>query len=254
VSEKHGDVYKWLPPTYSLFQETPYTFSKITDFSCAPKRGKAGNPMLLINHWLRPNGPPDPSEAAKVNSRSVLLDRFRTCAARRQAFPNVLAVDFTEVGDLQSTVRELNSAVARVTGTTFVVDQAIRNAFDSGALTEAEATEIRGLHRLPKVTAKRADVLLGVARGFLTVPGSLAKLEADNCVKNVPATGLAPGPVIPSAYVVPNDLNPACAKPRPASTSTTTTPKGTRSSSTTSTSTGSTTTSTAVRTSSTTAR
>src|SRR6478736_7800393 len=83
VSEKHGDVYKWLPPTYSLFQETPYTFSKTSDFSCAPKRGKPGNPMFLINHWLRPNGPPDPSEAAKVNSRAVLLDRFRTCAARR---------------------------------------------------------------------------------------------------------------------------------------------------------------------------
>jgi len=225
VSEKHGDVYRWLPPTYSLFQETPYTFSNISDFSCAPQRGKAGNPMFLINHWLRPDGPPDPSEAAKVNSRSVLADRFRRCAQRRQAFPNVLAVDFTEVGDLQATVRELNSAIAQVTGTTFVVDQAIRNAFDSGALTEAEAAEIRGLHRLPKIGAARADTILGPARGFLTIPGSLAKLEADNCVTNVPVTGLAPGPVIPPAFVVPDDPHPACRQPRPAPTSSTTAPK-----------------------------
>ena len=69
VSEKHGDVYKWLPPTYSLFQETPYTFSAIKGFSCRPKRGGTDKPMFLINHWLRPNGPPDPTEAANVNSR-----------------------------------------------------------------------------------------------------------------------------------------------------------------------------------------
>jgi hypothetical protein len=236
VSEKHGGVYKWLPPTYSLFHETPYTFAKISDFNCATKRGQAGNPMFLINHWLRPNGPPDPSEASRVNSRTVLLDRFRKCAARRKAFPNVLAVDFTEIGALQATVRELNSAVAKTTGTTFVVDQAIRNAFASGALTEAEAREIRGLHRLPKLSRKKADALLGPARSFLTVPASLEKLAADNCVKDQPVTGLAPGPAIPPAFVVPNDKDPACAHPR-ATPSTTgkKKPKGSKRSATTST-------------------
>jgi hypothetical protein len=214
VSEKHGGVYKWLPATYSLFHETPYTFSRISDFNCAPQRGKAGNAMFLINHWLRPNGPPDPSEASKVNSRSVLLDRFRRCAARRKVFPNVVAVDFTEIGALQATVRELNSAVAKTTGTTFVVDKAIRNAFASGALTEAEAREIRGLHRLPKISRKRADALLGPARTYLTVPASLEKLAADNCVKDIPATGLAAGPPIPRPFLIPNDRDPACAKPR----------------------------------------
>jgi hypothetical protein len=214
VSEKHGGVYKWLPPTYALFQETPYTFSKISDFTCATKRGQAGNPMFLVNHWLRPNGPPDPAEASKVNSRTVLLDRFRRCAARRKAFPNVVAVDFTEIGALQATVRELNSAVAKATGTTFVVDQAIRNAFASGALTEAEAREIRGLHRLPRLSRKKADALLGPARAYLTVPASLGKLAADNCVEDIPASGLSPGPAIPPAFVVPNDKDPACAKPR----------------------------------------
>ena len=54
VSEKHGDEQKWLPPTYSLFQETPYTFKSIEDFNCKPDRGRHNKPMFLINHWLRP--------------------------------------------------------------------------------------------------------------------------------------------------------------------------------------------------------
>jgi hypothetical protein len=227
VSEKHGGVYKWLPATYSLFQETPYTFTSIKDFTCAPKRGTVGNPMFLINHWLRPDGPPDPGAAGTVNSRSVLLDRFRTCAARRKVLPNVIAVDFTEVGALYSTVRELNSAIAKLTGTTFVIDQSIRNAFDSGRLTEAEAREIRGIHRLPKVSQARAIALLGAAGQYLTVPSSLRKLVADNCVRDIPATGLPPGPPIPARYDVANDPSVDCSSRRAGPSTTTTTKPGT---------------------------
>jgi hypothetical protein len=223
VSEKHGGVYRWLPPTYSLFQETPYTFTSVKDFTCAKKRGQPGNLMFLINHWLRPDGPPDPGAAAHVNSRSVLLDRFRRCAARRKVLPNVIAVDFTEVGALQSTVRELNSAIAKVTGVTFVIDQSVRNAFNSGDLTEAEAREIRGIHRLPKISLARARAVLGTAVDHLTRPTALNKLEADNCVTNAPATGLAPGPPIPPRYDVPNDPSIDCARRRGGGSSTTTT-------------------------------
>jgi hypothetical protein len=212
VSEKHGGVHPWLPATYSLFRETPYTFSHISDFNCAPQRGNEDNPMFLINHWLRPNGPPDPSAAAKVNSRSVLLDRFRDCAAQRHVLPNVIAVDFTEVGALYATVRELNSAIAQLTGTTFAVDQSIQNAFDAGDLTEAEAREIRGLHRLPAISSRRAEAVLGAAAQYLTVPASLEKLIADNCVTGAPPTGLRPGPPIPPRDVIPNDPSTHCDK------------------------------------------
>ncbi len=237
VSEKHGGVAPWLPATYSLFRETPYTFARISDFDCAPKRGKESNPLFLVNHWLRPDGPPDPTEAARVNSQSVLLDRFRDCAATRQALPNVLAVDFTEIGSLYPTVRLLNSAIAQATGSKFAIDRAIRNAIASGKLTDAEVAEIRGLHRLPSVSTARADALLGAARAQLTVPASLEKLIADNCVTGVPATGLPAGPPIPKRYFVPNDDNSFCRNGAPAAAAT----SGTTSSSTTSTSTSSTT-------------
>ena len=163
VSEKHGDVYKWLPPTYSLFQETPYTFSAIKDFSCRPKRGGTDKPMFLINHWLRPDGPPDPTEAAHVNSRRTLLNRFRTCAAARQRLPNVLAVDFTAIGDLYTTVNTLNGAIGRLSDVTPDIDKAIRRAVRSGKLSEARLAELRGYRRLPKLSTAAARTVLGPA-------------------------------------------------------------------------------------------
>lgn len=224
TSEKHGGVYPWLPATYSLFRETPYTYTRVADFDCRPERGKEGNPLFLVNHWLRPDGPPDPSAAEKVNSRGVLLDRFRDCAEVRRVLPNVLAVDFTEIGSLQATVRRLNSAIAEVTGSTFAINRSIRNAIDSGDLTDAEVAEIRGLHRLPAITPAEADSVLGPARQYLTVPSSLEKLMADNCVTARPATGLRPGPPIPRRWFVANDADPACVRNRPdASTSSSTT-------------------------------
>ncbi len=223
TSEKHGNVASWLPATYSLFQETPYTFTSVKDFSCAPKRGRRGNAMFLLNHWLRPDGPPDPAGAAHVNSRSVLLDRFRTCAGERKRLPNVLAVDFTEVGALQATVRDLNGAIAKVAGVTYDIDRSIKNALNSGALTEAEAREIRGLHRLPGTSASKARTVLGPAAQYLTRPTALDKLEADNCVTNPPPTGLAAGPPIPAPFDEPLDPNPACGKAGRAGVTTTST-------------------------------
>ncbi len=44
VSEKHGDVYKALPPTYSIFQETPCTFPKISAFNLPAQARWAGQP------------------------------------------------------------------------------------------------------------------------------------------------------------------------------------------------------------------
>jgi hypothetical protein len=161
MAEKHGDPSSWLRPTYDYYQETPYTFPKIDDFSCAPKRGKADNPLFLINHWLRPDGPPDPAEAAQVNSKKTLTARFTKCAERRRVLPNALAVDFTEIGDLTKTVDRINGAVARLTGGQESVDRVLRHLIKHEDLTPAQVRELRGIHRLPKVTFENAVKLLG---------------------------------------------------------------------------------------------
>jgi hypothetical protein len=188
VSEKHGDVYRWLPPTNSLFEETPYTFAAIRAFSCKPNRGGTGKPMFLINHWLRPDGPPDPVEAGQVNARKVLLDRFRTCARTRQRLPNVMAVDFTAIGDLYRTVNDLNAAIGVVSEATPSIDKAIEKALASGEISEAQATEIRGYRRLPQMSRARALSILGPAARFVHRPLVLDDFECENGIAEDPQT------------------------------------------------------------------
>lgn len=180
VSEKHGGVYPWLPATYSLFEETPYTFDRIANFSCAPKRGGTGKSAFLVNHWLRPDGPPDPVEAGRVNATTTILERFRDCAVERGRLPNVIAVDFTTIGDLYSTVDRLNGAIARLTGVTPVVNRAVDRALASGDITQAEAAEVRGLKRFGHVSATQARRLLGGAAGLLRHPPLLDVLAEQN--------------------------------------------------------------------------
>ncbi len=147
--------------SYQLMQETPYTFTAIQQFNCKPNRGGPTNPMLLVNHWLRPNGPPDPVAAAKVNSQATLTDRLEQCIDVRARLPNVLAVDFVGIGDLAKTVNYFNSAVAVATGTTAFWDQAIQDVQNDSSLSTKERTDAGQLPRLPFVTAEQSLGLLG---------------------------------------------------------------------------------------------
>jgi len=171
VSEKHGGEEKWLPSAYdTLWQETPFTFSSIDGFNCKPKRGNSANPMFLVNHWLRPNGPPDPVEAARVNSLKVLTNRFTQCATERNRLPNAVAVDFTSLGDFNKAINRFNSAVATVTGDAHSVDRIVREREASGTLTPAEEQDLGSLRRLPRMSLADAVKLLGPVAGTLEHP------------------------------------------------------------------------------------
>jgi hypothetical protein len=180
VSEKHGGVAKWLPKTYSLFQETPYTFTSVKDFTCAPNRGGTDKPLLLINHWLRPDGPPDPTAATTVNSREVLTKRFKACIARRKRLPNAVAVDFTSIGDFYPTINRFNAAVAKVTGVSDAIDRVVAHHQKREDLTPAQINELKGLRRLPKISAADALKLLGPVAGTLVRPPEIDEFEREN--------------------------------------------------------------------------
>jgi hypothetical protein len=110
----------WYPPGYRyLLQETPYNHPTVaalrTDASCRPNRGKQGNPLFLVNHWVA-TYPPKPSNAAVVNQRAFLLDRVRRCARIRAARPNIVAVDFSNLGDVVGVARTLNGLGPAPTG------------------------------------------------------------------------------------------------------------------------------------------
>jgi hypothetical protein len=102
----------WLRPAFETFQETPYSFHKIEDFSCRANRGGDAGSLFQINHWIETTPTPKPSNAAIVNAYPFLLARAEKCASERHHLPNLIAVDFYRTGDLFAVVNRLNG-VAR---------------------------------------------------------------------------------------------------------------------------------------------
>jgi hypothetical protein len=98
----------WYHDAYRSMQETPYHFTKPSQMSCAPNRGPADASLFLINHWIDTSPAPRPSNAAKVNAYTPLLERARRCERERKRMPNILAVDFYRTGELLRVTDTLN--------------------------------------------------------------------------------------------------------------------------------------------------
>jgi hypothetical protein len=97
----------WLVNGFDFVQETPYDFSTVESFSCAPNRGVPDAPLLQINHWL--NGFTSlVSDAELVNAADVLGSRVEQCREERGMQPNLVAVNYADIGDLLAVVDELN--------------------------------------------------------------------------------------------------------------------------------------------------
>ena len=102
----------WYPNAYdTLLEETPFLFSEVSELesptSCEPNRGGTGKPLFLLNHWIT-SAVPSPSDAEVVNERDFVLKRAGMCAGERGKTPNLIAVDFIEIGDVFGAAEELN--------------------------------------------------------------------------------------------------------------------------------------------------
>jgi hypothetical protein len=200
TSENYAHRVPWLLGSYDLMQETPYTFTAINQFNCKPNRGYSTNPMLLVNHWLRPNGPPDPAEAADVNSLQTLTARMQQCAEARGRLPNILAVDFFAIGSTVKVVDNYNAAVANVTGTTALVDQLIDTQRSDPKLSDKDRADLDQLKRLPFVSAQDALALLGPVADKLQVPQLVKDLQEANQAFGAPSSSSSPSsPSSPSS-------------------------------------------------------
>jgi hypothetical protein len=98
----------WLHPAFTSIQETPYSFHTPEEFSCKPNRGGTTPPMFQINHWIETTPAPKPSYAEIVNAYDFLLKRALTCQRERKHLPNVIAVDFEDIGDVVRVAHTLN--------------------------------------------------------------------------------------------------------------------------------------------------
>ncbi|MGE3960134.1 MAG: hypothetical protein AB7F65_00465 [Dehalococcoidia bacterium] len=101
-----GDA-PWYQPAFAFIEETSIATPTLESLTCAPGRGEPGNPLFLLNHWLT-GRPALPSRALEVNVADVLLERARRCGDERAHVPNIVAVDFYDVGDVFSVARALN--------------------------------------------------------------------------------------------------------------------------------------------------
>ena len=97
----------WYHHVWDIAWDTPYTFAKPEDFTCAPNRGTKGNDLFLMNHWL--SDPLSTPERAQVaNEYSLLSSRAQQCQAEGGQIPNFVAVDFYDIGAVFQVVDELN--------------------------------------------------------------------------------------------------------------------------------------------------
>jgi hypothetical protein len=117
LAENHGGGAPWYHPAYrGILQETPYTFTDTAQLadpsqvrkSCVANRGDHRGSLFLLNSFITHGPAPKPSEAESVNAFRPLLHRARLCARIRHVFPNVVAVDFSTVGDVIRVADALN--------------------------------------------------------------------------------------------------------------------------------------------------
>ncbi|MET1039010.1 MAG: hypothetical protein ABW075_12100 [Aeromicrobium sp.] len=103
-----GAEHPWLIDSRIEVQDTPYSYTDATQFTCEMFRGTRESPLFLVNHWLN-NFSSRVSDAATVNAEEVLLPRVEQCQAERGHLPNFVAVDFYDRGDLFGVIDVLNA-------------------------------------------------------------------------------------------------------------------------------------------------
>jgi len=102
----------WLMDQWQYAFQNPYAAEQDSDFSCDVDRGTdAPNSLFVMNHFLTaPQASFD--LAASVNPYSSLHAHVARCQTERSRIPNLVTVDFYDVGDLVWVVDELNGFVS----------------------------------------------------------------------------------------------------------------------------------------------
>ncbi len=109
LMENHGggSTYPWLLQGFHWVQDTPYTNPTVDSLSCAPNRGSPSSPLFLINYWVA-GFTSLITNARRINPYDVMWPHVARCQQERQQFPNFIAVNFFNYGDLFRVVNQLN--------------------------------------------------------------------------------------------------------------------------------------------------
>jgi hypothetical protein len=112
ILDDHADATRpWDMAVWDFAQETPFSATTPEDLDCRENRGRSGNALFILNHFL--TAPTAlPRLADMVNHDPFLLDRARRCRASRGRTPNFVTVDFYETGDLFEACAALDAEAA----------------------------------------------------------------------------------------------------------------------------------------------
>lgn len=108
MRESGGGPADWDHGYEDVMQDNPYSAETVADFACNRLRGKAGNPLLNVNHFLTRGLTGHEGLAEEANHNPQLRDHVLKCQQQFGQIPNIVAVDWYTIGDLLAVVKELN--------------------------------------------------------------------------------------------------------------------------------------------------
>ncbi len=88
--------------------DTKYANASVADFDCKLLRGKKGNPLFVVNHFLTQGVQSHEKLSELANHDPVLHDHLAQCQQEGGQLPNFVAVDYYDIGDVTQVVRALN--------------------------------------------------------------------------------------------------------------------------------------------------
>lgn len=88
--------------------ETNYAYKEVEDFDCSFRRGREDQSYVILAHFLTA---PIASEdlASQANNGEILRERVQACEAVDRR-PNLVLVDFVDLGDVFEVVAEINTS------------------------------------------------------------------------------------------------------------------------------------------------
>jgi hypothetical protein len=112
AQEHTSGKYPWDPYAFDWMQDTPLGAKTTNEFTCKLYRGKAGNPLLLMNNWSD-IFPPRPQPNVPLVQRDFLLKRSQQCVQQRGRLPNLILTDFYNRGDVAGAANVLNGVAGK---------------------------------------------------------------------------------------------------------------------------------------------
>jgi len=106
-----GGAFPWYHAQWQHCLENPFAAWTERSFDCSVNRGKVGNALSVLNHFVS-DPLPDRRVAALVNRSRGLLQHARRCEREWQHVVNFVTVDHYDQGDVFDVVAQLNAGSA----------------------------------------------------------------------------------------------------------------------------------------------